>query len=47
MKHQQKFTFDVSFNQPGIIDCEPALKTLQDMANLIGGIAKSFEPFLR
>ena len=46
--HNRRFTFDVSFNAPGVIDCEPALKTLQDMMNLVDeiitkldGIAKS------
>jgi hypothetical protein len=34
----RRFTFDISFNQPGIIECEPVLKTLQDMANLVDGI---------
>jgi len=33
-----KFAFQVSFYQPGIIEGEPAIKTLHDMANLVGDI---------
>jgi len=34
----RRFTFDVSFDQPGVIECEPALKTLQDMGSLVDAI---------
>jgi hypothetical protein len=38
MHKDRQFTIDISFNQPGIVECEPALKTLQDMANLVDDI---------
>lgn len=41
----RQFTFDVSFNKPGVIEGEPAIKTLQDLSNLVGGIVESFESF--
>jgi hypothetical protein len=34
----RNFTFDVSFNAPGVVECEPVLKTLQDMTNLVDDI---------
>ena len=43
----RRFTFEVSFNQPAIIECEPAIKTLQDMANLVEGIVDTLGKFLR
>lgn len=42
----RRFTYDVSFNQPGIIECEPVLKTLQDMTNLVDAIVISLGQFL-
>ncbi len=41
---KRQFTFDVSFYQPGIIEGEPALKTLQDMTNLVDDLVAAFEP---
>ncbi|MCH7646879.1 MAG: hypothetical protein IH788_06730, partial [Nitrospinae bacterium] len=41
----RRFTFDISFNAPGIIEGEPAIKTLKDMSNLVGSIIDTFEPF--
>ena len=35
---ERRFSFDISLNAPGIIAPEPALKTLQDMANLVDEI---------
>jgi hypothetical protein len=43
---KRSFTFNISFNQPGIADCEPALKTLQDMANLVDAIIAELGKFL-
>jgi hypothetical protein len=40
------FRFNVSLNQPGITECEPALKTLQDMANLVDAIVTELGKFL-
>jgi hypothetical protein len=42
----RRFTFDVSFNEPSVIECEPALKTLQDMTNLVDGIIGTLGRFL-
>ena len=42
----RRFTFDISFNQPGVIECEPALKTLQDMTNLVDAIVAGLGKFL-
>lgn len=39
------FAFGVSINAPGIVECEPAIKTLQDLTNLIDGVVASFEQF--
>ena len=41
-----EFRFDISFNEPGIIEPEPVLETLQNMANLIGALIDVFEPLL-
>jgi hypothetical protein len=41
----RRFTFDISFHQPGVIEGEPAIKTLKDFSNLVGGIVHAFEPF--
>jgi hypothetical protein len=35
---EMRLAFDVSLDKAGVIDCEPALKTLQDFANLVGDI---------
>lgn len=43
---QMGFTFDVSFNAPGVIEPEPALKTLHDMANLVEGVVGALGRFL-
>lgn len=45
MAQDRRFTFDISFNAPGIIEGEPAIKTVQDMSNLVGSIIDTFEPF--
>jgi hypothetical protein len=42
----RQFTFDVAFYQPGVIELEPAMKTLQDFANLVDALVTRFEPFL-
>jgi hypothetical protein len=42
----RRFTFDVSFNEPTVIQCEPAIKTLQDMTNLVDEIVLKLGRFL-
>lgn len=44
MDENRQFAFDVAFDKPGVIESEPALKTLQDMTNLIDGLVTAFEP---
>jgi hypothetical protein len=43
---ERKFAFQVSFHQPGTIEGEPAIKTLHDMANLVGDIVARLGKFL-
>lgn len=46
IEKDRQFLFDVSFNASGVVECESAIKTLQDMANLVENIVSSFEPLL-
>jgi hypothetical protein len=39
---KMQFRFDVAFGEPGILEGEPILETLQQMANLVDGIVRSF-----
>lgn len=39
------FAIGVAFDAPGVVECEPALKTLQDLTNLVDGLVAKFEPF--
>jgi hypothetical protein len=43
---KRKFMLEVSLHEPGVIECEPALKTLKDFSNLVRDIVTSFEPLL-
>lgn len=47
VRYDRKFTFDVSFNEPAIIACEPALKTLEEMSNLVSGVVESLALFIK
>jgi len=40
------FRFDVAFGEPGIIEGEPLLETLQGMADLVGHLIADFRPLL-
>jgi len=42
----RQFAFDVAFDKPGIIESEPALKTLQDLTNVVDRLVTAFEPLL-
>lgn len=46
MKQDRQFRFDISFHEPGVIECEPVLVTLQNLANVVDGIITAFEPLL-
>ena len=41
-----KFTFDISFAEPGIIEGKSIVATIDEMVILVEGIISSFEPFL-
>ena len=41
-----KFTYDVAFDEPGIIEGESVISTLDEMLKLIDGIIHLFQPFL-
>jgi hypothetical protein len=42
----RRFSFEVSLNAPGVVAPEPAIKTLQDMANLVDDIVTTLGKFL-
>lgn len=44
---KERFKFDVAIYEPGVIEPHPALKTLQDMANLVDDIVTQLGRFLR
>jgi hypothetical protein len=46
MDENRKFIFDISFNKPGVIECEPAIKTLKDMSDLVGNTVERLIKFL-
>jgi len=46
VQEDRKFLLDVSFHEPGVIECEPVLPTLKNLANLVDGIVTAFEPLL-
>jgi hypothetical protein len=41
-----KFTFDVAFDEPGIIEGKSIIETLDEMLKLVEGIILTFQPFL-
>jgi hypothetical protein len=46
MKKKFQFTFDVAFDEPGIIEGKSVIETLDAMFKLIEGFLPSFAPFL-
>ncbi len=44
-KHLQ-FTFNVAFDEPGIVEGEPVVETLDEMLKVVENLVLSFEPFL-
>jgi hypothetical protein len=46
VNQEMRFAYDIAFNAPGVIDPEPALKTLQDMANLVDDIVTTLGKLL-
>jgi hypothetical protein len=45
-KHERKFSFDVTFSDVRVSKCEPATKTLHDIANLVDEIVSTIAPML-
>jgi hypothetical protein len=43
---KRQFRFEIALHDPGVIDGEPALKTVQDMANLVDAIVVTLGKFL-
>jgi hypothetical protein len=41
-----QFLFDVAINEPQVVEAEPALETLQKLANLVARIIADFKPCL-
>lgn len=46
MQKDRKFRFEAAFHQPGIVECEPAFKLLQDLWHVVSNTVKRFEVFL-
>jgi hypothetical protein len=46
MEDDRPFLFEVAFYKPGFIECEPVLKTVQDMSNLVSDIVTRLGAFL-
>jgi hypothetical protein len=46
MGKEARFAFQISLNVPGVVSMEPAIKTLQDLANLVRGITAALCKFL-
>lgn len=46
MQETRQFLLQMSLDEPGIVDCEPALETLQKFADAVSGILTAFEPLL-
>ncbi len=46
LDEDRRFALQIAFHEPGVIDCEPTLPTLQNFANLVDGIITAFEPLL-
>jgi hypothetical protein len=45
-KQDVHFRFDVALNEPGIVESEPLIETLQHLADLVGGTLTAFKPCL-
>lgn len=41
-----QFRFDIAFVEPGVLECESVLETLQQMADLLEGLIRSFATFV-
>lgn len=46
MQEERKFLFDIAFDEPGVIECEPVLEALQKFSDAVSGILTAFEPLL-
>jgi hypothetical protein len=46
VNEEMKFTFDVAIDETGVIQGKPLVETLHQLAKLVDGILKEFEPLL-
>jgi hypothetical protein len=46
MHKDSPFTFDISIDAPDIVECEPALKTLKGMRNMVSATVDKLAPLL-
>jgi hypothetical protein len=46
VNENRRFPFEVAFDEPGVIECEPVLPFLRQVADLVGGVVDRFEPLL-
>jgi len=46
MVENRRFAIDVSISAPAIVECEPAIKTLRDMTNLVDNVITTLGRFL-
>ena len=43
----RQFTFQVSLNEPGIVEGEPVLKVAKEMLDVVGNLVPIFRPLLK
>ena len=46
VNEERKFLLEISLDVPGVIECAPALETLQKFADAVSGVVTDFEPLL-
>jgi hypothetical protein len=46
VNEKMPFAFEIAISESGVIECEPLIKTLHDMAQAVDDIIVSFRPLL-
>ncbi len=46
VEENMKFLFDVSLNEPRIVDSQPIVELVERLANRVNVIVKAFRPYL-
>lgn len=46
VEEDRQFAFEIAFDKPKVIEPEPALKTLQDLTNVVDDLVTAFGPLL-